>query len=92
MNCHLWLLVTPEARQAFAQLMEKFVFTPILRMPNLEKPYTIKVDASEVGLHSFTSTIKICTHANFSHKLTEAERNYNIMNCELLTVKATLEE
>lgn len=61
------------------------------------KPFVIEVDASKVRLgevlsqrHRTLEQLNPCTF--FSHKLSPVECNYHIGNCELLTVKAALEE
>lgn len=41
---------TPEARLAFDTLKQRFVLAPALKIPDLGKPFVVKVDASEVGL------------------------------------------
>ncbi len=58
----------------------------------------VEVDASEVGgrcqllSQRATSDDKVHPCAFFSHRLSPAERNYDIGNRELLAVKLALEE
>lgn len=66
-------------------------------MPDPNKPFVIEVDASKVGLgevlsqwHRTSKWLNPCTF--FLRKLSPVECNYHIGNCELLTVKAALEE
>ncbi|KAG1957249.1 retrotransposable element [Pimephales promelas] len=73
------------AEAAFAKLKDRFVSAPILITPDPSRQFVVEVDASEVG-----TTVHPC--AFLSHRLSPAERNYDIGNRELLAVKLALEE
>lgn len=80
------------AREAFAKLKHSFT---ILCQPDPELPFMVEVDASRSGIGavlSQCSTGKLHPFAFFSRKLTLAEVNYDVGNCELLSIKATLGE
>ncbi len=88
-------LVNAEA--AFTKLRGRFVSAPILRAPDPTRQFVVEVDASEVGVGAVlsqraTSNNKVHPCAFFSHRLSPAERNYDIGNRELLAVKLALEE
>ncbi len=85
------------AEAAFTKLRGRFVSAPILRAPDPTRQFVVEVDASEVGVGAVlsqraTSDDKVHPCAFFSHRLSPAERNYDIGNRELLAVKLTLEE
>ncbi len=65
--------------------------------PDPTRQFVVEVDASEVGVGAVlsqraTSDDKVHPCAFFSHRLSPAERNYDIGNRELLAVKLALEE
>ncbi|KAK3540184.1 hypothetical protein QTP70_027711, partial [Hemibagrus guttatus] len=71
--------------------------SPILRHPDPNLPFLVEVDASSCGVgaalsqkHGSPSKLHPC--AFYSHKLTPAERSYDVGNRELLSIKAALEE
>ncbi len=85
------------AEAAFTKLRSRFVSAPILRAPDPTCQFVVEVDASEVGVGAVlsqraTSDDKVHPCAFFSHRLSPAERNYDIGNRELLAVKLALEE
>ncbi len=84
------------AEAAFSKLKSCFVSAPILVAPDPSRQFVVEVDASEVGLvRFFPSALPRMTRdpcAYFSHRLSPAERNYDIGNRELLAVKLALEE
>ncbi len=85
------------AEAAFTKLRGRFVSAPILRAPDPTRQFVVEVDASEVGVGAVlsqraTSDDKVHPCAFFSHRLSPAERNYDIGNRELLAVKLALEE
>ncbi|KAI2645540.1 Transposon Tf2-9 polyprotein [Labeo rohita] len=91
------LLWNPESSRAFHKLKTAFTSAPILVHPDPEKPFVVEVDASTTGVGAVLSQqqgnppqLKPCAY--FSQKLTPAERNYDIGNRELLTIKLALEE
>ncbi|KAL0146463.1 hypothetical protein M9458_058231 [Cirrhinus mrigala] len=88
---------TEEANRAFISLKERFTSAPILRHPDPNLPFIIEVDASDCGIGAVLSQRhgqpgKLHPCAFFSRKLTCAERNYDVGNKELLSVKAGIEE
>ncbi|KAI2666212.1 Transposon Tf2-6 polyprotein [Labeo rohita] len=85
------------ADAAFAKLKGCFVSAPILVAPDPSRQFVVEVDASEVGVGAVLSQRssvdgKMHPCAYFSHRLSPAERNYDIGNRELLAVKLALEE
>ncbi|XP_048027531.1 integrin alpha-M-like [Megalobrama amblycephala] len=85
------------AEAAFTKLKSRFVSAPILVAPDPSRQFVVEVDASEVGVGAVLSQRsaaddKMHPCAFFSHRLTAAERNYDIGNRELLVVKLALEE
>uniref|UniRef100_A0A3B1J8V2 Gypsy retrotransposon integrase-like protein 1 n=1 Tax=Astyanax mexicanus TaxID=7994 RepID=A0A3B1J8V2_ASTMX len=86
-----------DTEQSFQNLKNRFTSAPILKHPNPELQFVVEVDASEVGVGAVLSQRqgtppKLYPCAFFSRKLSEAERNYDIENRELLAVKMALEE
>lgn len=87
----------PEAQDAFKTLKKPFISALILSHPDPWLPYTLKVDATETAVGAVVSQcqgLKDLMHpmALFLCKLSPAERNYNLGDQELLTIKAALEE
>ncbi|KAI2643054.1 Transposon Tf2-9 polyprotein [Labeo rohita] len=85
------------ALQAFTDLRQRFTTAPILHHPDPNKPFLVEVDASSSGVGAVLSQWqgqppKTYPCAYFSHKLTSAERNYDVGNRELLAIKLALEE
>ncbi len=85
------------AAAAFTKLKGCFVSATILIAPDPSRQFVVEVDASEVGVGAIlsqrsSSDDKMHPCANFSHRLSPAERNYDIGNRELLAVKLALEE
>lgn len=88
---------TPEAELTFEKLKTLLVTAPVLQLPDPDQPFIVEVDASEVGVGAILfqrsgSEKKVHPCANFSHKLTPAERNYPVGNRELLAIKLVFEE
>ncbi|XDV17726.1 hypothetical protein PO909_023545 [Leuciscus waleckii] len=88
---------TDAAGSAFAKLKDRFVSAPILIAPDSSRQFVVEVDASEVGVGAVLSQRsptdeRMHPCAYFSHRLSPAERNYDIGNRELLAVKLALEE
>ena len=74
---------------AFNKLRELLCAKPILRLPDMEKPFTLRTDASDVGL----GAVLLQQHedgmfpvAYASRKLTKAERNYAVVEKECLAI------
>ncbi len=85
------------AEAAFTNLKSCFVSAPILIAPDPTRQFVVEVDVSEVGVGAVlsqrsSSDDKMHPCAFFSHRLSSAERNYDIGNRELLAVKLALEE
>ncbi|KAI2654711.1 Transposon Tf2-6 polyprotein [Labeo rohita] len=88
---------TQPAFQAFDDLRHRFTTAPILHHPDPERPFIVEVDASSTGVGAVLSQRqgepgKTFPCAYYSHKLTPAERNYDVGNRELLAIKLALEE
>ncbi|KAL0173013.1 hypothetical protein M9458_033324, partial [Cirrhinus mrigala] len=91
------LMWSPAAVKAFASLKTSFTTAPILKHPDPQLPFVVEVDASDCGIGAVLSQLhgspgKLHPCAFFSRKLTAAERNYDVGNKELLSMKAALEE
>ncbi|KAI2649902.1 Transposon Tf2-8 polyprotein [Labeo rohita] len=85
------------ALQAFDDLRQRFTTAPILHHPDPDRPFIVEVDASSTGVGAVLSQqhsepAKMFPCAYFSHKLSPAERNYDVGNRELLAIKLALEE
>ncbi|KAL0173533.1 hypothetical protein M9458_029501, partial [Cirrhinus mrigala] len=88
---------SPTATQAFEELRRRFTTAPILHHPDPSRPFLMEVDASSTGVGAVLSQRqglppKTVPCAAFSHKLSPAERNYDVGNRELLAMKLALEE
>ena len=88
---------SPEAEEAFRTLKTRFTSSPLLKHPDPALPFVVEVDASEVGVGGVLSQrqgnpAKLFPCAYFSRKLSQAERNYDVGNRELLAIKLALEE
>ncbi len=75
------------AEAAFTKLRSRFVSASILRAPDPTRQFVVEVDALEVGVGAVlsqraTSDDKMHPCAFFSHRLSPAERNYDIGNRE----------
>ncbi|KAL2083752.1 hypothetical protein ACEWY4_021525 [Coilia grayii] len=93
----LSFLWTTAAEEAFCNLKNRFTSAPILQVPDPERQFVVEVDASDVGVGAVLSqqrpeNNKLHPCAYFSHRLSPAERNYDIGDRELLAVKLALEE
>ncbi|KAI2663508.1 Transposon Tf2-9 polyprotein [Labeo rohita] len=89
--------LTAMVKKAFTDLRQRFTTAPILHHPDPNKPFLVEVDASSTGVGAVLSQRqgqppKTYQCAYFSHKLTSAERNYDVGNRELLAIKLALEE
>lgn len=88
---------TKEAQAAFDRLKSLFTSAPILRTPDISRQFIVEVDASEVGVGAVlsqrsSSDERVHPCAYFSHRLTPAERNYDVGNRELLAIRLALGE
>ncbi|KAL0191918.1 hypothetical protein M9458_010214, partial [Cirrhinus mrigala] len=82
---------------AFTKLKDCFVSAPILIAPDPSRQFVVEVDASEEGVGAVlsqrsSSDDRVHPCVFFSHRLSPAERNYDIGNRELLAIKLALEE
>ncbi|KAL0164283.1 hypothetical protein M9458_040036 [Cirrhinus mrigala] len=88
---------TEEASHAFNTLKTSFTSAPVLKHPDPDLPFVVEVDASDCGIGAVLSQRhgqpgKLHPCAFYSRKLTSAERNYDVGNKELLSMKAAIEE
>ncbi|KAI2644730.1 Transposon Tf2-6 polyprotein [Labeo rohita] len=88
---------SPDALRAFQDLRQRFTTAPILHHPDPQQPFIVEVDASSTGvgamlLQSQGQPSKTYPCAFYSHKLSPAEKNYDVGNRELLAIKLALEE
>ncbi|KAI2645046.1 Transposon Tf2-9 polyprotein [Labeo rohita] len=86
-----------DALLAFQDLRQRFTTAPILRHPDPQQPFIVEVDASSTGIGAVLSQrqgqpSKTYPCAFYSHKLSPAEKNYDVGNRELLAMKLALEE
>lgn len=85
--CFHW---SSAADEAFEALKSRFTSAPILMQPDPNEQFIVEVDTSDVGVGAILSQVHLC--AFFSHRLSPAERNYDVGDWELLAVKLALEE
>lgn len=52
---------TKEADRAFSDLKIKFTIASVLCLPDLEKPFVLKVNASETGVEEILSNEAVCS-------------------------------
>lgn len=88
---------TTGAEAAFARLKVLFITAPVLSHSDPACQFTVKVDTSDVGVGAMfsqgsTGEQKLHPCASFSRRLTPAERNYDVGNCELLVLALALQE
>lgn len=85
------------AQTAFNRLKSLFISAPILITPDTNRQFIVEVDASEVGVGAILSQRsstdeRIHPCAFFSHRLSPAERYYDVGNRELLAIRLALGE
>lgn len=87
---------TPECEEAFQTLKQKFTSYPVLRMPDPTKPFQIEADASKNASGAVLTQLDdngarhpICF---LSKTFTDAEKNYQIYDRELLAIIRALTE
>ena len=88
---------SPEAEKAFWELKQRFTTAPILTLPDPQRQFVVEVDASKDRVGAVLSQRsekdgRMHPCAFLSRRLSEAERNYDVGNRELLVVKLALEE
>ena len=75
--------------EAFTTLKRLLVAEPVLRLPDMSKPFVFRTDASDVGIGAVLLQQhegKVFPVAYASKKLLPRERNYSIMEKECLAV------
>ena len=75
--------------KAFTTLKHLLVAEPVLRLPDMSKPFVLRTDASDVGIGAVLLQQhegKLFPVAYASKKLLPRERNYSIMEKECLAV------
>ena len=81
-------------KQAFEELKNRLTSLPVLRLPNLSKPFVVQTDASKLGTGAVLLQMDDAgvTHpcAYLSHALTGTEQNYQVYDLELLAVICAL--
>ncbi|KAI2649346.1 Transposon Tf2-9 polyprotein [Labeo rohita] len=85
------------AQEAFDKLKKLFSSAPILITPDTTRQFIVEVDASSVGVGAVLSQRspldnRVHPCAFFSHRLSPAERNYDVGNRELLAIRLALGE
>ncbi|KAI2656613.1 Transposon Tf2-9 polyprotein [Labeo rohita] len=85
------------AQEAFDKLKKLFSSAPILITPDTTLQFIVEVDASNVGVGAVLSQRspldnRVHPCAFFSHRLSPAERNYDVGNRELLAIRLALGE
>ena len=77
-------------QQAFAELKNRLTSSPVLRLPDLSKPFMIQTDASKLGTGAvlLQQDAEGVSHpcAYLSQALVGAEQNYQVYDLELLAV------
>jgi len=81
---------TTKQQNAFEQLKQKLITTPILKYPDFTRPFIVYTDASGIGLGAILSQKdeheKECVIAYASRSLNSAEQNYTVTDQECLAV------
>ncbi|KAL0150682.1 hypothetical protein M9458_053986, partial [Cirrhinus mrigala] len=85
------------AQEAFDHLKKLFTSAPILITPDTSKQFIVKVDVFNVGVGVVLSQLshlddRVHPCAFFSHRLSQAERSYDVGNRELLAIQLALED
>src|ERR1700749_1278773 len=87
---------TPVCQAAFETLKQQCISSPVLMMPDEDKPFQVECDASNYAIGAILSQPdsenKHHPVAYLSKSMTPAEKNYNIYDKELLAVVKALEE
>lgn len=84
-----------KADWAFQLLKRSYTTAPILQHPDPNKPFSVEMDASNSGVGVVLSQQVGEKDPNYTpspHKLSQAQRNYDVCNQELHAVKLALEE
>ncbi len=83
------LIWGPEQATSFDALKRHLCSDPVLRLPNLTRTFVLRTDASDVGLGAVLLQVfedGVFPVAYASRKLSDAERNYAIVERECLAV------
>ena len=81
-------------KQAFEELKNQLTSSPVLRLPNLSKPFVVQTDTSKLGTGAVLLQMDDAGVAHpcayLSQALVGAEQNYQLYDLELLAVIRTL--
>lgn len=85
------------AQRSFERLKKLFSSAPILVTPDPQRQFIVEVDASDVGVGAILSQRsfidnKIHPCAFYAHRLSPAERNYDVGDHKLLAIRLALGE
>ncbi|KAJ1181612.1 hypothetical protein NDU88_006817 [Pleurodeles waltl] len=88
---------SPEADQAFSTLKEAFSTAPVLTHPDVDRPFIVEADASDVAIGAVLSqrskdTGQLHPVVYMSRRLNKAEQNYGIAEKELLAIRDAFKE
>lgn len=87
---------TEEAEAAFTRLKVLFTSAPVLSHPDPSRQFVVEVDALDTGVGAVLSQQSAADEnplpCTCSHRLTPAERNYDVGNRELLPLVLALQE
>ncbi|KAK7113985.1 hypothetical protein V1264_000125 [Littorina saxatilis] len=78
-----------ECEEAFTKLKQSLVCKPVLLLPDIDKPYTVRSDASDIAIGAVLLQDQgqgLQPVAYASRKLNKAERNYSVIEKECLGV------
>ncbi|KIN99117.1 hypothetical protein M404DRAFT_156113, partial [Pisolithus tinctorius Marx 270] len=86
----------PEQSSAFEALKKALSSKPVLRLPDLRKPFVLHTDASKLGTGAVLSQADdsgmLHPCAYMSQSLTGAEQNYQVYDLEMLAVMRALKQ
>lgn len=88
------ILRTTDCQWAFEQLKSLFAKEPVLKHPDLSKPFVVQADASEVAVGAVLIQVneegafQLCVYT--SQKLNDIERNWPIWEKESFAVRWAL--
>lgn len=87
----------PEQQNAFNDLKSALMQYPVLRLPNMNKPYILDTDASTIGIGGILQQEDEVTKKNFvvsyySRKLSDAEKKMGITDLEALALRDSIKK